>query len=140
MRPERLALGRWGDNWTLLILAARLIQHNYARSPHSGDISWTRNCSRRSMGPGGSTTTMDELDIAGRLDHRRKEQQRVSLDESVVERLNRFIKLQIASFELLHSSPEGYRNFLRRNHKSRRVEVIDGVWHPVSADRRTREA
>jgi hypothetical protein len=48
--------------------------------------------------------------------------------------------LQIASFELLHSSPEGYRNFLRRNHKSRRVEVIDGVWHPVSADRRTREA
>jgi hypothetical protein len=83
---------------------------------------------------------MDELGISDMLELRRQKQRRMSRDESVEDRLNRFIKLQIASFELLHSSPEGYRNFLCRNHKSRRVEVIDGVWHPVSADRRTPEA
>jgi hypothetical protein len=83
---------------------------------------------------------MDELGISDMLELRRQKQRRMSRDESVEDRLNRFIKLQIASFELLCSSPEGYRNFLRRNHKSRRVEVIDGVWHPVSADRRTPEA
>jgi uncharacterized protein (DUF2384 family) len=92
------------------------------------------------MERGGCQTAMDELDISGTLDLRRKRQRRISLDESVEERLERFIKLQTASFELLRSSPEGYRNFLRRNHKSRRVEVIDGVWHPVSVDRRTPEA
>jgi hypothetical protein len=69
------------------------------------------------------------------LDLRRKQQQRICHDETVEERFHRFIQLQSASFELLRSSPEGYQNFLRRNHKSRRVEVVDGVWHPVSADR-----
>ena len=82
---------------------------------------------------------MDELDISGLLDLRRKRQQRISRDETAEQRLARFVKLQAASFELLRSSPEGYRNFLRRNHKSRRVEVIDGVWQPVSVDRRTPE-
>jgi len=76
--------------------------------------------------------TIDDLDIPGMLDLRRKQQRRISRDESVEERFIRFINLQTASFELLRSSPEGYRNFLRRNHKSRRVEVVDGVWQPVS--------
>jgi len=97
-------------------------------------------CRRRRMERGGCQATMDELDISGMLDLRREQQQRISRDESVEERLDRFIKLQTASFELLRSSPEGYRNFLRRNHKSRRVEVIDGVWRPVSVDRPTPEA
>ncbi len=83
---------------------------------------------------------IDDLDISGTLDLRRQRQQRIGRNESVEERLNRFIELQTASFELLRSSPEGYRNFLRRNHKSRRVEVIDGVWYPVSVDRHTPEA
>jgi len=84
--------------------------------------------------------TIDDIDIAGMLDLRRQQQRRISRDESVEERFCRFIKLQTASFELLCSSPEGLRNFLRRNHKSRRVEVVDGIWHPVSVDRRTPEA
>lgn len=84
--------------------------------------------------------TIADPNISAELELRRKHQRQRCRDESVEERIDRFIKLQTASFELLRSSPEGYRNFLRRNHKSRRVEVIDGVWQPVSADRRTPEA
>lgn len=83
---------------------------------------------------------LNELDISAMLELRREHQRRIARGESVEERIDRFIKLQSASIELLRTSPEGFRNFLRRNHKSRRVEVIDGAWHPVSADRRTPEA
>ncbi len=101
---------------------------------------WTTNRRRRRIGRGGCKATMDELDISGMLDRRRERQRRISRDESAESRLARFIQLQTASFELLRSSPEGYREFHRRNHKSRRVEVVDGVWHPVSVDRRIPEA
>lgn len=83
---------------------------------------------------------LNELDISGMLELRLKHQRRNAQCESVEERLARFIKLQAASMALLRTSPKGYQNFLRRNYKSCRAEVIDGVWHPVSVDRRTPEA
>lgn len=85
-------------------------------------------------------TIEDEPDISQMLELRRRhmrEQQRL---ETLEQRWQRFAELQAASFKLLRSSPEGYENFLRRNHKSRRVEVIDGVWHAVSPDRPSPEA
>ncbi len=51
--------------------------------------------------------------------------------------LERFTKLQQASFEVLVASPTGYQNFLRRNFRSRRVKVVDGKYQPVSSARRT---
>ena len=63
-------------------------------------------------------------------------QRRRSLDETPEQRMSRFAILQTESFEILSSSPAGLRNFHSRNHRSRRVEVVDGVWHPVSVDRR----
>jgi hypothetical protein len=62
--------------------------------------------------------------------------QRLQRMRSVEQRLADFAALQEASFRVLCASPEGYRHFLRRNLTSRRVEVIDGKWRPVSAARR----
>ena len=58
---------------------------------------------------------------------------------SAEQRLGQFAKLQQASFDVLIASPAGYRNFLRRNHHSRRVEVVDGEYQPVSSARRTQQ-
>jgi hypothetical protein len=52
------------------------------------------------------------------------------------ERLAEMAKLQQVSFRVLRESPSGYQHFLRRNMASRRAEVIDGVWRPVSPARR----
>jgi hypothetical protein len=60
--------------------------------------------------------------------------------ETAAQRLERFVRLQRASFELLLSSPQGFQHFLRRNLRSRRVEVIHGKWRPVSPDRRAGQA
>lgn len=51
------------------------------------------------------------------------------------ERLAEAAKLQQVSFRVLRESPSGYQHFLRRNMASRRAEVIDGVWRPVSPAR-----
>ncbi len=79
-------------------------------------------------------------DITAAIQVRAKFQQRLRDQETPLQRLDRFVRLQQDSFELLRSSPAGLRHFLRRNLRSRRVEVIDGNWRPVSADRRAYEA
>lgn len=89
----------------------------------------------RSIGSGGFEMTTGEREIALAIEIRRRRQQHSTSAESVEERFVRFIQLQTASFDLLRKSPEGFQNLLRRNHKSRRVEVVDGVWQPVSAER-----
>ena len=58
---------------------------------------------------------------------------------SASQRLADFAKLQQASFRVLRESPRGYQHFLRRNLNSRRAEVIDGVWRPVSPARRAQQ-
>jgi hypothetical protein len=78
-----------------------------------------------------------DLDLAKQVQSRR---QRRRDQETVDERWERFVQLQGLSFDLLRSSPDGWDHFLRRNMASRRVEVIDGKWQPVSADRRFDEA
>jgi hypothetical protein len=60
---------------------------------------------------------------------------RVGSNRSASERLADFAKLQQASFRVLSQSPRGFQEFLRRNMASRRAEVIDGVWRPVSPAR-----
>ena len=55
------------------------------------------------------------------------------------QRLAEFAKLQQASFRVLRQSPHGYQHFFRRNLESRRAEVIDGVWRPVSPARRAQQ-
>ena len=80
--------------------------------------------------------TLDSDQIQSMHTVHRERQRRRSLDESPEQRMNRFVILQTESFEILSSSPAGLRNFHSRNHRSRRVEVVDGVWHPVSVDRR----
>ena len=64
---------------------------------------------------------------------------RVRENRSVDERLADFAKLQQASFRVLRESPRGYRHFLHRNLASRRTEVIDGVWRPVSPARSSQQ-
>lgn len=71
---------------------------------------------------------------------RSRYQRRLCENRSASERLADFAKLQEASFRLLRASPRGYRHFLKRNLNSRRVEVIDGVWRPVSPARRSQQA
>ncbi len=58
---------------------------------------------------------------------------------SAEQRIERFAKLQQASFDVLLASPNGYHNFLRRNLHSRRVEVVDGEYQPVSSDRHAQQ-
>lgn len=55
---------------------------------------------------------------------------------TAAERLVEMVKLQQSLFRVLRESPSGYQHFLRRNMASRRAEVIDGVWRPVSLARR----
>ncbi len=57
-------------------------------------------------------------------------------ERSAEQRMERFEKLQRASFEVLFASPDGYQNFLRRNFRSRRVEVVHEKYRPVSSARR----
>jgi hypothetical protein len=75
----------------------------------------------------------NEIDAA--LEARRRLQKRQLLSETPEQRLVRFVKLQNAAFETLRSSPDGWKHFLRRNYKSRRVRKVNGQWIPVSADR-----
>jgi hypothetical protein len=70
---------------------------------------------------------------------RSRYRRRVHENRSAGERLDDFVKLQQASFRVLRESPRGYRHFLHRNLASRRTEVIDGVWRPVSPARRAQQ-
>ena len=79
-----------------------------------------------------------DIELANQLQSRL--QRRLRDQETAEERWERFVRLQALSFDLLRSSPDGWEHFLRRNMASRRVEVIDGKWQPVSADRRFGEA
>ena len=81
----------------------------------------------------------DPVDISAAIQLRSRLQQRLRDQETAEERWTRFVQLQRAAFELLRSSPAGYQNFLRRNMSSRRVEVVNGEWRPVSAARRAGE-
>ena len=83
-------------------------------------------------------TDNDTIDAAMRV--RSRYQRRVRENRSARDRLVDFAKLQQASFRVLRGSPHGYRHFLERNLNSRRVEVIDGVWRPVSPARRSQQA
>ena len=80
------------------------------------------------------TTEKDDMDAAINL--RTQYMRRLSEKRSPSERLAEFARLQQASFRLLRESPHGYEHFVRRNLESRRVEVVDGVWRPVSPARR----
>ena len=71
---------------------------------------------------------------------RRRYQWRVLADRSADARLADFARLQQRSFRVLQASPRGYRHFLKRNLSARRVEVIDGVWRPVSPARGAQQA
>jgi dipeptidase len=72
-------------------------------------------------------------DITQMLKRREELQRRKDLQASPEEQMEQLAAIQSATLELLRSSPEGYQHFLRRNYKSRRAEVIDGTWCPVSA-------
>ena len=78
---------------------------------------------------------MPDETISRAVEARTRLQRRLCQQASPAERLARFAQLQQDSFRLLQASSDGYQHFLRRNLKSRRVKVIDGQWHPVSADR-----
>lgn len=81
-----------------------------------------------------SMTTRND-DIASALAVRDRWRRRLASGETPEQRLMRLSDLHRSAVELLRSSPESWQHFLRRNFKSRRVEVIDGQWRPVSADR-----
>lgn len=76
-------------------------------------------------------------DISSAIEARRRFERRLRSSESPEQRLARFVRLQRRSFELLHASPDGFQHFLRRNYRSRRAEVINGEWRPISPDRRS---
>ncbi len=78
----------------------------------------------------------DHESIEAAILARHRFQRRLSEQRTPGERLAELARLQQASFHLLRESPHGYEHFLRRNLESRRVEVIDGVWRPVSPARR----
>jgi hypothetical protein len=80
----------------------------------------------------------DMIDAAMRI--RSRYQRRVRENRTAGERLADFAKLQQASFRVLCASPRGSRHFLERNLRSRRAEVIDGVWKPISPARRAQQA
>jgi|GEM_PF-1529568 len=73
------------------------------------------------------------------IDIRTRYLRRLRENRTASGRLAEFAKLQQASFRVLRSSPSGYQHFLRRNMASRRAEVIDGVWRPVSPARRAQQ-
>ena len=78
----------------------------------------------------------EQDDVEAAIVARNRFQRRLSEQRTPGERLAELARLQQASFRLLRESPHGYEHFLRRNLESRRVEVIDGVWRPVSPARR----
>jgi hypothetical protein len=78
---------------------------------------------------------MSNSQIARAQELQLRARQRMFRDESPGQRLVRFNELQKRCFEVLRSSPDGFRHFLQRNYRARRTEVIDGRWRPVSADR-----
>jgi hypothetical protein len=78
-------------------------------------------------------TEGDRIDAA--INTRSRFRRGMLKDRSVGERFADFARLQQASFLVLCASPKGYQHFLRRNMQSRRAEVIDGVWRPVSTAR-----
>jgi hypothetical protein len=82
---------------------------------------------------------MDNETIAAAIGNRRRYQRRVLAGRPVGERMAEFAKLQRGSFHVLQASPRGYGHFLRRNLHARRVEVMDGVWKPVSPARRAQQ-
>ena len=82
----------------------------------------------------------DSASIRVAMGIRSRYMRRVRQNRSAGERLADFAKLQQASFRVLGASPRGYRHFLDRNLNSRRAEVIDGVWRPVSPARRAQQA
>jgi len=87
-------------------------------------------------GPGRERMATEHESIKAAIDARNRFQRRRSEQQTPGERLAELARLQQASFRLLRESPQGYEHFLRRNLESRRVEVIDGVWRPVSPARR----
>ncbi len=82
----------------------------------------------------------DNENIRAAIDARLRYMRRVRENRSASDRLAAFARLQQASFRVLRASPRGYRHFLERNMSSRRVEVIDGEWRPVSPARRSQQA
>lgn len=70
------------------------------------------------------------------IDIRTRYLRRVREKWTADERLAEMAKLQQSLFRVLRESPSGHQHFLRRNMASRRAEVIDGVWRPVSPARR----
>jgi hypothetical protein len=78
-------------------------------------------------------TDGDSIDRA--IDIRTRYQRQMWENRTADERLAEMAKLQQVSFRVLRESPSGYQHFLRRNMASRRAEVIDGVWRPVSPAR-----
>lgn len=81
----------------------------------------------------------DRTSISTAINIRSRYMRRLSERRSAGDRLSDFAKLQEVSFRVLRESPCGYRHFLSRNLRSRRVEVIDGQWQPVSSARPKRE-
>lgn len=77
----------------------------------------------------------ENRDLYEQAQRRAKYVARRRAGQTPAERLALLAGLQAASFRLLRSSPQGYEHFLRRNFHSRRAEVIDGQWRPVSPDR-----
>ena len=82
----------------------------------------------------------DSESIQAAIDIRTRYRRRLQQSRTASERLAEFAKLQQASFRVLRKSPRGYRHFLRRNLVSRRAEVVDGVWRPVSPARRSQQS
>lgn len=78
-------------------------------------------------------------DILAAFEKRRRFIGSFQADRSATQRLADWTHLQQASFQILMSSPDGYRHFVRRNMESRRTEVIDGQWRPVSPARRAQQ-
>ena len=77
----------------------------------------------------------DSESIQAAIDIRTRYRRRLRQSRTAGERLAEFAKLQQASFRVLCQSPRGFQHFIRRNMASRRAEVIDGVWRPVSPAR-----
>ena len=78
-------------------------------------------------------------DVLAAFEKQRRFIKRFQADRSATERLADWTKLQQASFQILMASPDGYRHFFRRNMESRRTEVINGQWRPVSPARRAQQ-
>jgi hypothetical protein len=86
------------------------------------------------MQPTNMQPTNDEIQAA--IDRRTRYARRVRARRTPDERIEAFVRLQRAAFQLLESSPDGYRHFLRRNFHARRAEVVDGQWKPLEPARR----